>query len=126
MLFQLESLTMPRIEPAVFLSDQGPVSELDDVERQHVYGRDDRQTGLPGIWRDLLARPPARSARIDDEFTRHLPRLFNAIGVSAPQSHLRYGDDWRLVGKPLVLRGRTRASDTVPRRPNRRRPMRFC
>lgn len=95
------SLTMPRIEPAVFLSDQGLVSELGSVERLHVYGRDDRQTGLPGIWKDLLARPPARAGRVDDEFTKHLPRLFNAIGVSAPQAHLRYGDDWRLAGKPL-------------------------
>jgi hypothetical protein len=95
-------ITMPRVEPAIFLSDAGLMSELDEVERKYVYGRDDRQTGLPGIWKDLLGRPPARAgARIDENFTKHLPRLFNAIGVSIPQAHLKYGDDWRLAGKPL-------------------------
>ncbi|HEV2345493.1 MAG TPA: BREX system serine/threonine kinase PglW [Actinocrinis sp.] len=95
-------ITMPRIEPAVFLSDADLVSELDEGERPKVYGRDDRSTGLPGIWANLLSRPPARVGdRIDEEFTAHLPRLFDAIGVSAPQAHLKYGDDWRLAGKPL-------------------------
>lgn len=96
------NLVIPRIEPAVFLSDEGLQSELDEVERLRVYGRNDRPTGLPRIWDDLLGRPPAReSERVLAALTSKLPMLFNDIGVNAPQAHLTYADEWKLAGKPL-------------------------
>lgn len=93
---------VPRINAAVFLSAENLQSELDEGERLNVYGRNDRQTGLLKIWDDLLGRPPARqSDRLAESFTKHLPMLFGDIGVAAPQAHLRFGDDWKLAGKPL-------------------------
>jgi hypothetical protein len=40
---------IPRIEPSTFLSAPGLVSELDDVQRTRVYGRDEDCDGLPWI-----------------------------------------------------------------------------
>ena len=62
-----------------------------------VYGRDDAAVGLPWIWRDLLARPPQREhQRVTPAFSRELPDLMKAIGVTASVAHLRFGDDWTL------------------------------
>ncbi|GAA2986771.1 protein kinase domain-containing protein [Actinokineospora diospyrosa] len=89
---------VPRIEPAVFLSAAGLRSELDEVQRTNVYGRDDDSTGLPWIWRDLLSLPGSLS----EEFAaRTLPRLMRQIGVEASTAHLRFGDDWVLDPRPL-------------------------
>ncbi|HXR74121.1 BREX system serine/threonine kinase PglW [Actinocrinis sp.] len=93
---------IPRINAAVFLSAENLQSELDEGERLNIYGRNDRETGLLKIWDDLLRKPPVRqSDRLDESLTRHLPMLFGDIGVAAPQAHLRFGDDWKLAGKPL-------------------------
>ncbi|MFI0348931.1 NERD domain-containing protein [Actinomadura sp. 9N407] len=48
----------PRIEPAILLTDPGLVSELGEVQRTRVFGRDGVDSGLPWIWRDLLERSP--------------------------------------------------------------------
>src|SRR4051794_33118242 len=45
---------LPRVEPAIFLSDPGLRASLDEVQAARVYGRDDAAEGLPWIWRDLL------------------------------------------------------------------------
>ena len=96
------TVPIPRVNAAVFLSAESLQSELDEGERLNVYGRNDRETGLLKIWDDLLGRPPARqSDRLAESFTKHLPVLFGDIGVGAPQAHLRYGDEWKLSGKPL-------------------------
>lgn len=91
------SLKIPRIEPAVFLSDTGLVSRLDEVQRRRVYGRDDGDHGLDKIWHDLLGRPPQSEAqRISPILSQHLPKLMETIGISHSQAHLDLGDGWRL------------------------------
>ncbi|MFI2264459.1 BREX system serine/threonine kinase PglW [Streptomyces tubercidicus] len=97
------SVRVPRIDPLVFLSDPLLQSELDTVQRTHVYGRDGAQSGLPGIWDDFLNLPPERESwRIkEDVFARHLPELMKKIGVRASTAHLDFGDGWRLSSRPL-------------------------
>lgn len=97
------SQRIPRIEPAVFLSAPGLHSELDEVQRTRVYGRDEASDGLPWIWRDLLSRPPHREQhRITQDFSQHaLPRLLAEIGIRTSTAHLRFGDDWVLSPQPL-------------------------
>ncbi|WP_346780881.1 BREX system serine/threonine kinase PglW [Streptomyces sp. SPB162] len=93
---------IPRIDPAVFLSDPLLQSALDTVQRTHVYGRDGAVTGLPGIWDDFLSLPPEReSSRVTEDFTRHLPELMKRIGVRASTAHLDFGDGWKLSSRPL-------------------------
>jgi serine/threonine protein kinase len=91
------SVKIPRIEPAVFLSDTGLVSRLDEVQRRRVYGRDDGDHGLDKIWADLLGRPPQSAAqRISPILSQHLPKLMETIGITHSQAHLDLGDGWRL------------------------------
>ncbi|MFF3253861.1 BREX system serine/threonine kinase PglW [Actinacidiphila glaucinigra] len=98
-------LRIPRVEPAVFLSDPGLVSQLDEVQRIRVYGRDGGASGLPGIWQDLLGAPPQREGqRITADFARHLEELMRKIGVRASTAHLDFGD-WRLASRPLDAGG---------------------
>lgn len=94
---------IPRVEPAIFLTDPGLRAELDDVQKERVYGRDEAVVGLPWIWRDLLAKPPYReNQRITPTFSRDvLPRLLQEMGVRASTAHLRFGDDWTLA--PALL-----------------------
>jgi serine/threonine protein kinase len=93
---------IPRVEPAVFLSAPTLRSQLDEVQQTRVYGRDDIDSGLPWIWRDLLAQPPQRElARITPQFSRVLPRLMEKIGIRASTAHLRFGDDWMLKPEPM-------------------------
>ncbi len=67
-----------------------------------MYGRDDGAVGVPWIWRDLLARPPQREhQRVTPAFSRELPDLMKAIGVTASVAHLRFGDDWTLSAELL-------------------------
>ncbi|GAB2894664.1 BREX system serine/threonine kinase PglW [Streptomyces mayteni] len=95
-------VSIPRIEPVVFLSDAQLSSELDAVQRTRVFGRDGAPTGLPGIWDDFLGQPPEReSQRVTEQFTRHLPQLMQRIGVSASTKHLIFGDEWKLSPRPL-------------------------
>lgn len=94
-------LRIPRIEPAVFLSDPGLVSELDEVQRIRIYGRDGSASNLPGIWQDLLGTPPQREEnRITADFARRLDELMRKIGVRASTAHLDFGE-WRLAPRPL-------------------------
>ncbi|MDQ7809058.1 BREX system serine/threonine kinase PglW [Amycolatopsis sp. A133] len=91
------SQRVPRVEPAVFLSAPDLRSELDDVQRARVYGRDGVPHGLPELWGDLLSRPPQRdSQRITPAFSSVLPKLLEEIGIRASTAHLRFGDDWTL------------------------------
>ncbi|MFI0739153.1 BREX system serine/threonine kinase PglW [Streptomyces sp. NPDC021100] len=94
---------VPRINPIVFLSDPLLRSELDTVQRTHVYGRDGTQSGLPGIWDDFLSLPPERESwRIkEDTLARLLPELMKKIGVRASTAHLDFGDGWRLSSRPM-------------------------
>lgn len=97
------SQRVPWVEPAIFLSARGLESRLDEVQRSHVYGRDDECDDLPWIWRDLLAKPPQREARrVTPEFSsRVLPMLLEKIGIAPATAHLRFGDDWKLQPEPL-------------------------
>ncbi|MFJ1709527.1 BREX system serine/threonine kinase PglW [Kitasatospora sp. NPDC088346] len=100
-LYPGQGLRIPRVEPAVFLSDPRLVSGLDEVQRIRVYGRDGETAGLPGIWEDLLGTPPQREEhRITAEFARRLEELMRKIGVRASTAHLDFGD-WRLSPRPL-------------------------
>ena len=97
---------VPWIQPAIFLSAQGLVSELDEVQRAHVYARSE-ESGLPEIWRDLLAKPPHDERhRVKPEFSKLLPDLFTKIGIGAASAHLRFGDNWSLLPEKLDA-GRT-------------------
>ncbi|MFH8806034.1 BREX system serine/threonine kinase PglW [Streptomyces hygroscopicus] len=95
--------TLPRIEPAVFLSATDLESHLDDVQRLRVFGRDDGASGLSRIWQDFLGLPPAQpERRITPEFSRHqLPQLLKAIGIRQSTSHLKFGEAWRMRPHPL-------------------------
>jgi len=93
---------IPRVEPAIFLSDPGLVAELDDVQRSRVYGRDETSEGLPWIWRDLLSRPPQREhQRLTPQFSQLLSKLMTKIGIRASTAHLHFGDDWDLSADVL-------------------------
>lgn len=90
------SAPVPFIEPAVFLSAPGLRSELDEQQKLKVYGCNDRTTGLPKIWDDLLALPPqSERRRVTPAFSRQLPRLLREVGIAAAQAHLRLGR-WQL------------------------------
>ncbi|WP_433461724.1 BREX system serine/threonine kinase PglW [Spirillospora sp. CA-128828] len=96
------AMRMPRIEPAVFLSAPDLRSELDTVQSTRVYGRNDRDTGLGKIWDDLLGRPTERNQQpISADFSRRLPQMLEAMGISHSTAHLRFGDEWRM--EPQVL-----------------------
>jgi hypothetical protein len=93
---------IPRVEPAVFLSDSGLVAELDEVQRTKVYGRDEINSGLPWIWRDLLSRPPQREyQRVTPQFSELLVEMMKKIGSRASTAHLHFGDDWDLAADVL-------------------------
>jgi serine/threonine protein kinase len=96
---------LPRVEPAVFLSAPDLESELDEIQRIRVYGRDDGGSGLPRIWQDFLGLPPDRpDRRISPAFSRdQLPRLLAAIGIRQPQSRLQFGEAWRMQPHPLDI-----------------------
>ncbi|MEU7833664.1 BREX system serine/threonine kinase PglW [Nonomuraea sp. NPDC049129] len=97
----LRNIKIPYIAPAIFLSDPTLESQLDDVQRLNVYGRDDKSTGLPGIWKDLLGRPPrGERDRVDVTFSRKLPDLLEKIGVTAVRKHRKLGQ-WELAPKSL-------------------------
>ncbi|WP_440082278.1 BREX system serine/threonine kinase PglW [Streptosporangium sp. LJ11] len=97
----LHSLRIPYVAPAVFLSDPALESRLDDVQRLNVYGRDDKATGLPGIWKDLLGLPPRSGRnRVDPTFSRKLPELLEKIGVAALRRHRKVGQ-WELAPRSL-------------------------
>ncbi|MEV7005862.1 BREX system serine/threonine kinase PglW [Streptosporangium sp. NPDC051022] len=99
---QLElHVRIPYIAPAVFLSDPGLVSELDEVQRLNVYARDEAGSGLPGIWKGLLGQAPrSDSRRIDSAFARRLPDLLRRIGVSAVRKNIKVGQ-WQLQARSL-------------------------
>lgn len=93
---------IPRIQPAVFLTDPGLVSELDDIQKINVYGREGARTGLDQIWTDLLGRAPRHEdQRITPKFSRLLPELMRKIGTVPSQAHLDFGDGWKLDANPL-------------------------
>jgi len=98
-------VVIPRVEAAVFLSARDLRSELDEQQRINVYGRNDRDTGLPRIWDDLLALPPKSSSETARRelfrFAQLLPDLMKKIGVSASTAHLRFDDDWELSKSPI-------------------------
>ncbi|AUS81915.1 BREX system serine/threonine kinase PglW [Actinoalloteichus sp. AHMU CJ021] len=95
---------VPRISASVFLSAPGLVSELDEQQNTSVYGRDEDCQGLPWIWRDLLARPPANRDRVTPEFSRDiLPELLDTIDIRAATAHLRFDDEWELSHEVLDM-----------------------
>ena len=88
------TVRIPFIQPAVFLSAPDLRCDLDEVQRVFVYGRDKQseQTGLPGIWTNLLGAPPRNPAnRIEVSFSRQLLRLLETVGVQGLRRHHRMG-----------------------------------
>ncbi|MEV3920804.1 BREX system serine/threonine kinase PglW [Actinomadura coerulea] len=109
------SVRVPRVEPAVFLTAPNLESELDEVQRTRVYGRDDRETGLGRIWHDLLGRPPENEQRrVAADFSRRLPQMLERIGITHSTAHLRFGDEWRM--QPSVLEAGPRWEDRLAER----------
>ncbi|RJQ78831.1 BREX system serine/threonine kinase PglW [Pseudonocardiaceae bacterium YIM PH 21723] len=98
-----KDVRIPMIEPAVFLSAPDLKSELVEEQTFGIYGRDDCETGLQWIWRDLLNRPP-QGEPIQAEFSRDvLPLLLDEIGIAPAAAHLNFGDDWELSSEILNL-----------------------
>jgi serine/threonine protein kinase len=96
------NLRIPMIRPAVFLSAPNLEAHLDEVQATSVYGRDGACRGLPGIWDDLLVRPPERDYwRVTPDLSRKLGDLLATMGVAASTAHLRFGDEWTM--RPEVL-----------------------
>src|SRR5712692_7782046 len=98
---------IPFILPAVFLSAPDLRCEFDQVQRTMVFSRDglEPQTGLPGIWQDLLGRPPRNPAhRVEAGLSRQLPKLLEKIGIQGLSKYRKLG--------PFKLE--TRAFDTGP------------
>ncbi|UNZ18011.1 BREX system serine/threonine kinase PglW [Streptomyces sp. 891-h] len=93
---------VPFIKPAVFLHDPDLVSALDEFQRTSVFGRNDSNSGLPGIWDGLLNLPPEReSHRVTPQDSQLLEELMKRIGISHSTAHLRFGDGWRLEPRAL-------------------------
>ncbi|MFJ3665536.1 BREX system serine/threonine kinase PglW [Streptomyces sp. NPDC090106] len=93
---------VPFIKPAVFLHDAGLVSELDEFQRTSVFGLNGGASGLPGIWDDLLGRPPERESwRVTPVVSQRLEQLMQKIGISHSTAHLRFGEGWKLEPRAL-------------------------
>jgi serine/threonine protein kinase len=78
-------LTVPRVEPAVFLSAENLVCHFDQFQRQRIYGREGKkdQTNLGGIWTGLLDQPPrSENSRVTQTLSKQLPRLLQKIGIA--------------------------------------------
>lgn len=85
---------IPYIQAAVFLSAPDLRCEFDEVQRTLVFGRDGltKQTGLEGVWTDLLGRPPRNaSSRIDPALSRPLHRLLDKVGIQGLRKHHKMG-----------------------------------
>jgi len=85
---------IPRIEAAVFLSAPNLRSELDEFQRQLVFGRDglDKQTRLPGIWNGFLNQPSRSDARrVTPTLSKQLEKLLHKVGVRGLRKHRRIG-----------------------------------
>ncbi|MEV5828463.1 BREX system serine/threonine kinase PglW [Spirillospora sp. NPDC052242] len=96
----VRGLRVPFIQAAVFLSDPGLKSELDDIQRAAVYARD-TSNGLPAIWDDLLGRGrPVAPSRTEITFSRKMPDLMKAIGAQKYRKHRTVGT-WRLSPKAM-------------------------
>lgn len=87
------------VEEAVFFSAPNLVSELNEQQQVKIYGREDRDTGLPRIWSDLLGIPPRRR-RVTSAMADTVERLMGELGVRGSRSHLRIGK-WTM--QPQVL-----------------------
>ncbi|MET8056755.1 BREX system serine/threonine kinase PglW [Streptomyces microflavus] len=99
---KIDPRRIPFIRPAVFLHDANLVSELDEVQRTGVYGRNDGASGLPKIWDGLLGLPPERDSwRVTPNTAQLLEELMKHIGISHSTAHLRFGDGWKL--EPRLL-----------------------
>ncbi|WP_123746887.1 protein kinase domain-containing protein [Saccharothrix texasensis] len=92
-------LRVPRVEPAIFLTTPGLRSELDDIHRVRVYGRDGESTGLDWIWRDLLGQVPDEQL-VTEDFSAVLPELLRHLGIAAADAYRWFGD-WELAPEPL-------------------------
>ncbi len=93
---------IPYIRPVVFLSDPKLECALDEDERANVYARDGGGSGLPGIWADLLGRPPgSEGRRVAPQISRQLAGLLRdkIWGPSARRGR-RIGQ-WELANQPL-------------------------
>ena len=100
-------MRIPFIQAAVFLSAPDLHCEFDEIQRTHVYGRDNltSQTSLEGIWSGLLGKPPrTASSRIDPTISRQLQRLLDKVGIQGLRRHHKMG--------PFELQ--PRAFDTGP------------
>jgi serine/threonine protein kinase len=87
-------IRIPFIQPAVFLSAPDLRCDFDEVQRTHVYGRDKRteQTTLPGIWTDLLGKPPrSATSRVDVTVSRQLTKLLDKVGIQGLRKQYKIG-----------------------------------
>ncbi|MDB4873125.1 MAG: serine/threonine protein kinase, partial [Gemmatimonadales bacterium] len=96
----IRGMRIPFIQAAVFLSDQGLESRLDEVQQPGIYARDTKN-GLPRIWEDLLgAAPRSAPTRNEATFSKQLPKLMEAIGIQGYRKHRTVGT-WKLEPKAM-------------------------
>ncbi|GIF65230.1 protein kinase [Asanoa ishikariensis] len=65
----------PFVGAAVFLHARDMRASLDPVGAQHVYGRDDTESGLPSLKELLLAQPRSAAQRVDESRGREIVEL---------------------------------------------------
>ncbi|MGI5154403.1 BREX system serine/threonine kinase PglW [Microbispora sp. CA-102843] len=80
-------ITVPWIEPAVFLSAPNLECRFDDIQKVKVYGRQGAQTGLTGIWDGLHHG----RGGVTPQISKELNRLLAHIGVSGLRKRYKIG-----------------------------------
>lgn len=95
--------TVPFIQGAVFLSQPDLRVDLPDHHLSWVFGPEPggQSFSLPGIWSELLGRPPQdERRRITPELSRMLPKLLAGVGIARSRRHLQVGS-WQLDDTPF-------------------------
>ncbi len=93
------SIRVPRIELPSF-SVRPTSSHISTPSREPASTA--ATTSTPGSARSgtTLGRPPERDP-IAADFSKRLPQMLDAIGITHSTAHLRFGDEWRM--EPQVL-----------------------
>jgi serine/threonine protein kinase len=96
---------VPFIQGAVFLSAPGLQVALSEHQLHWIYGPEPapgRTAGpLPGIWSDLLRRPPQDERhRLTPSLSRALPKLLQDVGIARSRRYYQVGS-WQLDPKPF-------------------------
>lgn len=93
-----DRVTVPFVRASIFLAEPGMVCELDEQQRQHVYGPEKARDGLARIGTDLLTATP-RHAPPDPAFLRRLPEYLKQAGIHRTRRSMVIGP-WQIEPRP--------------------------